>query len=214
MRLSASIMAHPDRAGQVDALRESLGQLVPVSWDAWGSPHRDHDRIWGVARRAWEMHDQAADWHLLLQDDAIVAPDLLEAITKGLEHVPPQAIVSLYIGTGRPLSWVWQRLGARADSEGASWIVGPRSMWGVALALPTALIGDMIAYGDRQHGLADDMRVGRWARRQRLEAWFPWPSLVNHPDGDSLVGHGTGRSALRMVEGSALTWDPSGPVLR
>lgn len=213
MRLSVSIMAHPDRAERVDKLRESLGTLVPVGWDAEGPPARDPDRVWRTARRAWRLHEPAADWHLLLQDDAIVAPDLLEAVAKGLDHAPPQAIVSLYLGTGRPIPWVWERLGTRADLEGAAWIVGPRAMWGVAVALPTALIDEMVAYADTQHGIPDDMRVGRWARRKRLQAWFPWPCLVDHPDGASLVGHGSGRRALRFATGSALSWDPAGPVI-
>jgi hypothetical protein len=214
MLLSVSIMAHPDRAWRVDRLRASLGVPVPVAWDFEGPPKRDGDRIWRTASRAWELHNPSADWHLLLQDDAIVAPDLIPALEKGLERVPPAAVVSLYIGTGRPIPWVWQRLGEKADVEGASWIVGPRAMWGVALALPVANVPEMLAYAQTQHGLPDDMRVGRWARRKRFEAWFPWPSLVDHPDDESLVGHGAGRHALRFATGSALDWDPSGPVVR
>lgn len=206
-------MAHPDRAARVDELRAALGTLVPVAWDAEGPPKRDPDRIWRTARRAWEMHHPDADWHLLLQDDAIVAPDLLEATSAALTCVPPRAIVSLYIGTGRPLPWMWKQLGERADQGGASWIVGPRVMWGVALAVRTESIPDMLAYADQQHGIPDDMRVGRWARRQRWQAWFPWPSLVNHPDDESLLGHGSGRSALRFAGGSALDWNPTGPVI-
>lgn len=206
-------MAHPDRAERVDALRDALGILVPVAWDIEGAPRRDPERVWRTARRAWELHDPNADWHLLLQDDAIVAPDLLEATAKALDHVPLNALVSLYIGTGRPLPWMWKQLGEKADKEGASWIVGPRVMWGVALAIPVKSIPGMLAYADQQHGIADDMRVGRWARRQRWQAWFPWPSLVNHPDDESLIGHGPGRTALRFVGASALGWDPTGPVI-
>lgn len=214
MKLSVSIMAHPDRALHVAALRHALGSEVPVAWDDEGPATRDPERVWRTARKAWELHDPTADWHLLLQDDAIPAPDLLVAVTRSLRHVPERAVVSLYIGTGRPLPIVWKRLGAKADEAGASWIVGPRSMWGVALALPTAVIPSMIAWADKQRGIPDDMRVGRWAQRQRFETWFPWPSLVNHPDGASLLGHGPGRQALQFASGSALGWDAAGPVVR
>lgn len=214
MRLSVSIMAHPDRMRQVESLRAQLGGDVPVAWDLQGPPQRDHARIWRNAHTAWGMCDPSADWHLLLQDDAIVAPDMVKALETGLEYVPGLAIVSPYIGTGRPLPMIWRRLGAQADQARASWIVAARSMWGVALALPTAVIPEMLAYAQKQHGLADDMRVGRWARKNRLEAWFPWPSLVDHPDGASIVGHGAGRRALRFATGSALEWDPAGPVVR
>jgi hypothetical protein len=214
MRLSISIMAHPDRMDQVSALRAQLGDDVPVAWDLEGPPKRDHARIWRNAQTAWTMFDPQADWHLLLQDDAILAPDMVAALEKGLEYVPRPAIVSLYIGTGRPLPMIWQRLGKQADAAGASWIIAPRSMWGVALVLPTVCIPEMLSYAQNQHGLADDMRVGRWARKMRLEAWFPWPSLVDHPDGASIVGHGSGRTALRFAPGSALDWNPAGPVVR
>jgi hypothetical protein len=212
--LSVSIMAHPDRAAQVDELRARLGTAVPVAWDFEGVPGRDPERVWRTARRGWELHNPRADWHLLLQDDAIVAPDLLPALEVGLKHVPERAVVSLYIGTGRPLAPLWERLGGRADLEGAAWIVGARLMWGVAIVVPTRMIGDLLDYGDKQRGIPDDMRAGRWARQRRYEAWFPWPSLVDHPDGQSLVGHGSGRKALKYIGDSALTWDPSGPVVR
>jgi hypothetical protein len=72
----------------------------------------------------------------------------------------------------------------------------------------------MLAWGDRQHGIPDDMRVGRWGKIRRLETWYSWPSLVDHPDEGSLTGHGGGRTARRYVGPSAVgkTWD--GPVVR
>lgn len=214
MKLSVSIMAHPDRAEQVDALRAALGAPVPVGWDTEGPPARDPERIWRTARRAWGLHDPGSDWHLLLQDDVIPAPGLLEVVARGLAHAPARAVVSLYVGTGRPLPRVWERLGGEADRAGAAWIVGPRAMWGVALAVPTALVPGMIEWSDRQRGIPDDMRVGRWARNHRLEAWFPWPSLVDHPDDASIIGHGPGRRALRFAGEEAASWDPAGPVVR
>lgn len=186
---------------------------IPVAWDDEGPPTRDPERVWRTAKRAWQLHNPEADWHLLLQDDAILTPGLMDTLVGALEHVPPRCIISLYAGTGRPIPWVWQKLSEQADVAGASWIVGPRSMWGVALLLPVPVIGEMIAYCDTQHGIPDDMRVGRWARRQRYEAWFPWPCLVDHPDDESLVGHGAGRHALRFV-GDASSWDPTGPIIR
>lgn len=210
-----SVMAHPDRALTVDALRNSLGiGPLAVAWDNEGPPRRDPDRLWRNARAAWSMYDQAADWHLLLQDDAHPVPHLMEALPGMLEHVPAACVVSLYVGTGRPVPGVWHDLGRRADEAGARWLVGPMVMWGVALALPTPLIPAMIRWADTRYGIPDDMRVGRWARRSKLEAWFPWPSPVNHPDGPSLVGHGPGRTARRMLTEDIRTVDYDAPVVR
>lgn len=215
MTLSVSVMAHPDRCLRVNALRNSLGiGPLAVSWDLEGPPARDPERIWRNARAAWSMYDPGAAWHLLLQDDAIPAPHLMAALPRALAHVPCPSVVSLYIGTGRPIPGVWHSLARRADEAGASWIVGPMVMWGVGLAVPTHLIPEMLLHGDRQYGIADDQRVSRWAKRRGLEAWFPWPSLVNHPDGESLINHGPGRTARRFLGGDARQVDWSGPVVR
>lgn len=206
-------MAHPQRRAQVEMLRHEVGP-VPVAWDIEGPPKRDPDRLWRTARAAWRLYDPAAEWHLLLQDDAIVSPHLMAALPGVLKHVPCPAVVSLYAGTGRPVPGVWYDLERRADEAMASWVVGPLICWGVALLVPTYLVPEMLIFGDRQHGIADDMRVNRWARRRKLQAWYPWPSLVDHPDGASLVGHGGGRTARRFLATDAREVDWGGPVVR
>ena len=220
MRISVSVMAHPDREGRVDALVDELAagrrpldrDGVSVAWDNEGPPSREPNRIWRTARRAWSMHDADADWHLLLQDDAVPAHHLLERLPEALDRVPRRSIVSLYLGNVRPLAMKWEKVARRADTEGASWIVGPRCLWGVAIALPVPLIPAMVGYADRQHGIPDDMRVGRWGQRERLEVWHPWPSLVSHADAPSLTGHGPGRTARSFRrDARGATWD--GPVV-
>src|SRR5690606_20533277 len=59
--LSVSIMAHPARAGFVSELAARLDD-APVAWDTDGVR-------WHTGRRAWELHDPTADWHLVVQDD-------------------------------------------------------------------------------------------------------------------------------------------------
>lgn len=214
MRLSCSIMAHPARVEQVAQLDRHLGNRgLPVYWDDEGPPSRDPERAWRTARGAWQLHDPTSDWHLLLQDDAIANPDLLRVAACALRYVPENAAVSFYMGKQRPTPGVWTTLARAADKKGAAWIVGPMLMWGVALALPTKRIPEMIEYSDRKYMLADDQRVGRWARSARLEPWFSWPSLVDHPPDGSIVGHGPARVAHRFAEyGTVFDW--GGPVVR
>src|SRR5690606_3543140 len=95
MILSASVMARERRSLWVSELRGSLDRPVPVAWD------RESD-VWETGARAWALSDPRADWHLVIQDDVRVVPDLLArmaALLDGLEHRGP---VSLYIGRGRP----------------------------------------------------------------------------------------------------------------
>lgn len=213
MKLSASIMAHPDRSALVDRLRASLDRDVPVAWDDEGPPSGNADRVWRTARRGWGLADSEADWHLLIQDDALASPDLLAGLEKALDHAPLDAVVSPYFGQGGAVGARWARIGAEAERRSASWVLSERLMGGVAICLPTGLIPDFIARADTMAGVPDDMRVAGWSRRRHGEVWYTWPSLVDHQPVPSITKHrAADRHAVHHHQGSALTLDWSGPV--
>jgi hypothetical protein len=211
MKLSASIMAHPDRHEQVAELLETLdSDDVMVAWDGEGPPSGNSDRVWRTARRGWEMFDESADWHVLLQDDAIVCQDFLAGLSVALEHVPQDAVVSPYLGMGGMTGNKWLVLAAKADNVNASWVRGNKLLWGVCIAVPTRLIPQMIADCDRKTGVPDDMRVSGWFERRGADCWYTWPSLVDHRNVPSLTKHrAKDRRARRHHLGSAveLSWD-------
>jgi hypothetical protein len=214
MRVSAAVMAHPDRAAYVQQLQASLDYPVSVYWDPAGPPSGHGDRVWSVARQAWLLFDPAADYHVLIQDDAIACPDLLAGIEAALEHVTPGAILSPYLGTGRMAPARWDTLERMADAAGASFVRGERVMWGVCLAVPVIDIPAMIDWCDRRAGVPDDMRVGGWAKREHREVWYTWPSLVDHRTVPSLTKHkALDRVARRHHVGSALELSWGGPVV-
>lgn len=214
MKVSAAIMAHPDREDYVTELREHLGESVPVAWDLEGPPNNDTEKRWRNGVRAWESYDPEADWHVVIQDDALVAPDLLWGLEKALDHVPRQSVVSLYSGTKRPSSARWDALAIRAEQEGATWIVAPSLLWGVAIALPTDTIPDMIPWCSRRGGQPYDLRIGKYYSHMGYSAYFTWPSLADHRDGPSLVHHGVkGRNARKFANHSVLSIDWGGPVI-
>lgn len=216
MKLSVSIMAHPDRQQSVHRLLAGLNALdTPVSWDDKGPASGNADRVWRNARAAWELADPDSDWHLLLQDDAVPCADLVEGLSMALEHVPSTtAIVSCYLGQGRRVPPRWARMAQRADETGAVWVRAQKLMWGVAIAIPTRYLGEMIAYADRRQGIPDDMRVAGWAERTRREVWYTWPSLVDHAPVESLTKHrAPDRIAARHHSGSAMVIDWSGPIV-
>jgi hypothetical protein len=214
VKLSASIMAHPDRAEHVEALLSALDRPVPVSWDDEGKPSGNSDRVWRNARRGWELADPAADFHVLIQDDAMPCADLLAGLERGLEFVPADATLSLYLGTSRTVPIRWESMARAADSAGAAWVRSDRVLWGVALCLPVRLIPEMIGWADRKTGMPDDMRVGAWTEQRRGEVWYTWPSLVDHLPVPSLTKHrASDRRARRHHDGSALDITWSGPVV-
>lgn len=207
-------MAHPDRSELVKTLTSSLDRQVPVYWDPEGKPSGSGDRVWRVAREAWMLADPNADFHLLLQDDAIVCPDLLAGLEQGLDFVPDDATLSLYLGDGRNVPIRWRAMASAAESAGAAWVRSDRVMWGVGLVLPVRLIPEMITWANRKAGMPDDMRVGAWTERRRAEVWYTWPSLVDHRQVPSLTKHRAAeRKAHRHHQGSALDITWSGPVV-
>lgn len=214
MKLSASIMAHPDRTAVVGELLTQLDREVPVYWDPEGRASGKGDRVWRTARAAWQMADPEADWHVLIQDDALPCADLLAGLERALETVPRDAVVCPYLGKGRTVPRRWENLARRASAEGASWVRSEKLMWGVCIVAPVHLLPEMIAWADRRAGVADDMRVAGWIAHRQGEVWYPWPSLVDHKPVPSLTKHrAADRRAQRHHEGSALSLSWSGPVV-
>jgi hypothetical protein len=214
VRVSAAVMAHPDRAAHVTELMTSLDRPVGIYFDPGGPPSGAGDRVWSVARQAWLLFDPDADYHVLIQDDAIACADLLAGIEQALEHIEPSAVLSPYLGTGRMAPARWDTLQALADRSGASFVRAEKVLWGVCLAVPTIDIPAMIDWCDKRGGVPDDMRVSGWAKRNDREVWYTWPSLVDHRTVPSLTKHkALDRVARRHHVGSALelTWD--GPVV-
>lgn len=214
MRVSASIMAHPDREPMVAEILAALDRPAPVAWDAEGPPSGKGDRVWRTARSAWEMFDPGADFHVLIQDDALVCRDYLAGLERALVHVPECALVSTYLGKGRNVPVRWNRMAEKAQATGSSWVRSYTLMWGVSVVVPTVMIPKMIEWCDRKAGMPDDMRVGRWFQRQKIDTWYTWPSLVDHRPAPSLTKHRqVERVAVHHHEGSALELDWSGPTV-
>jgi hypothetical protein len=205
-RLSVKIMAHEKRAHLVPDLVERLGLTDDdVIWD------RRNDR-WDTGRRAWEAIDQTAEWGMVVQDDALPCADLITGMEKALERVPDNVLVTPYIGTRRPARGKIDRVVQEAAAAKAAFIEMPSLNWGVAITAPTRIIDGMLPWCDVQQYPNYDRRIGRYAIDvMRMNTWCTFPSLVDHRDIPSLIGHGDGRVAHHFIgaETSALSvdWD-------
>lgn len=221
MRLSVAVMAHRVREGMVDELVQRIDRPVEVVWSRsevppTGAKECSADR-WDTGARAWLAHDPAADWHLVVQDDALVCQDLVAGLEKALDHVQHDCAVSLYAGRVRPFAPLITASLPAADEEPTSWLTMPDLNWGVAFAMPVATIADAIDFGSRKvrSVVNYDKAISRyWVSR---EAWtlYTWPSLVDHRDAESLTRHGEGRHAYRFhgEDSSALELDWAGATL-
>lgn len=178
MKISFAIMAHPAREPFVEEL---LGQIprAPVTYDDTG------DR-WGNGRRALLAHPRNADWHVVIQDDALVCRDFYARMRPYLRKLEDRAM-QLYIGKSRARMFRKHR--------GKPFVETGRLWWGVAIVLPTWRIDgmlkdtqsheaeDAIAWGTRR----SDSRIARYLRRQGLRVRYPLPSLVGHRDVPSIA---------------------------
>lgn len=183
MTVSVAVMAHPRRDALVAKLAFALGDGTTVVWDR-------HDDEWDTGRRAWETHAPTADWHLVVQDDAIVCRDLAAGVAGALAHVPAEAVVSLYVGTLRPDAYRVAKAAAQANRTAASWITMREIKWGVALAVPTSVIPDMLEYAEALEGRVYDRKLAQYFRWIGWPVWCTWPSLVDHRcDVDGIVRH-------------------------
>lgn len=208
MRLSVAIMAHPTRRDGALRVQEALGGEIPIIYDTNPVLSADPEQRWATGRRAWEAYDPAADWHLVLQDDAIVCQDMLASLELALDQLGPIGLMSAFTGAGRPEHYRVHRGWRVALEKGHSWFSLNSLYWGVAIVAPTHTIPDMLAWCDQKTGKPYDMRIGIYYRDiVGWRTWYPVPSLVDHDEVPSLIGHGAGRVALEVCRGSALDID-------
>jgi len=187
--LSVSVMAHPSREKWFSHLKDRLGD-VPFAIDRGLG-------IWDTCRRAWEMHDPDAKYHVVIQDDAIVCRGFQEKAEAFIrQHDAENRAFGFYFGNKKTL----RQQAASALKVGYAVKITPS--WGVAICLPTSYIPDMIEQCNEMNNKQDDVRIGRFITSRKMQVYFPMPSLVDHRVGHkSLVGDpGKGRRAYYFID--------------
>lgn len=189
MKLSISIMAHSSRAKYFPYLKKNLGD-VPFSIDKAGA----EIGIWANCKRAWQLYNPAADFHVVIQDDAIICKDFrkkAEAILGSTDQA-----YNFYFGNRQ----AYRKLAQQGMKIGYLFTRWPT--WGVAICLPTKLIPEMIRYCDKMTSTHDDTRIGHFLKSKGIKIYFPMPSLIDHRTGEhSLAGDPSkGRKAWHFID--------------
>lgn len=179
----------------VNQLIESLDHEHTIHWD------QGMDR-WETGARAWHAARSEHEWHVVIQDDAILCDDFAERATEYLSRQEFQP-VSFYLGSGRPRQNSVKRFIKEATGDT---IIMPWMIWGVCVAIPYKQAQAML------HGCKDgipnyDTRISQYFERRRIQTAYSWPSLVDHRDEPSLIHHGlrTKRVAHNFA-GSSQHW--------
>lgn len=204
MNITVAIMAHPKRQELAEALVLEL-QKYPftefsISYD--GMDAHTHQDEWNNGKRAMMAGVGKGDWHVVLQDDAILCPEFYANVLGAIENVPTKSIISLYTGKPRPLG---KRVKLAVDkAHSATWLQYWLLMWGVGLLIPSSHIEPMIEFVDDRTE-PYDTRIGIFYQRNRLPVYYTMPSLVDHNDDiGSLLEHGKAegaRVAHRLADG-------------
>ena len=164
MKLSVTIMAHPRRREMVTELLKQLPD-TPVFWDT-------DNNLWHTCKGAWLMHDPTADYHVVLQDDALLCDDFMQRATETLEQLERESAVCFFVGD-------------KAKPYGGRPFYNRKIFNEVAICLPTHDIVPMVNFCDSMKATTD-RDIERYCKRRRLPVYYPQPSLVDHREGPSL----------------------------
>jgi hypothetical protein len=190
-------MAHPKRKREAEALYKQLIQY----------PFSDVYIIWDELNNEWHTGERAlkggivlgSDWHLVIQDDAVLTPHIYDNIEGLISALPVKSVVSLYTGKVRPLQD--RVIPAVQKAPNGSFLSHYMMMWGVAILLPSDQIEAMLEFAADPMFREDkyDIRVGRFYYGNHLPIYYSMPSLVDHDDSiGSLIGNG-GTTAPRVA---------------
>ncbi len=136
-------------------------------------------------RRALEWAAEQTCRVVALEDDAIPVPLFAELVVDWLTRFP-EALVSFYLGTGRPPQYQIQiaELLIVADKTQADYITLPRLIHGVCYSVPPQHIARVLSRWDSSKPA--DYAVGDAYGGAVV---YPCYSLVDHADGEPVERH-------------------------
>lgn len=144
----------------------------------------NHGANWNH-RRALEWAAEQTCRVVVLEDDAIPVPLFAELVVDWLARFP-EALVSFYLGTGRPPQYqiqIAERL-IVADKTQADYITLPRLIHGVCYSVPPQHIERVLSRWDSSKPA--DYAVGDAYGGAVV---YPCYSLVDHADGEPVERH-------------------------
>jgi hypothetical protein len=203
--IGISIMYHPRRREGVEQIRQACLPLIAV-------PVEDPDPT-GIpspirtAKKAWATIAPGVTHHLVLQDDAALAPDFASRLQTLVARFPDRP-VALYVGDCAAFNSFQARMAAIA---GQSWANLVPWEWvpTLGLVMPRETAADLAAFleGFDDDYVADDEATRLFCTGRGLQLVAPVPHLLEHAAGQvSLVGnahHGPRKAAVPFAERSS-----------
>lgn len=183
------IVGHKSRISWVAKLQEALPGAAALVDHSNRGALAGHIRALEIAK----LHDKRC---IIMEDDAIPVEGFMQLATDWFERMP-DALISFYLGTGRPVSWQAQ-VDAHLSRTIGDYITLPRLIHGVCYSIPPKHVGRTLdrirAMGETLDEPADYI-VGRGFGR---EVVYPVESLVEHRDGESVERHPDGEPRIEQ----------------
>lgn len=203
MKISIAIMGHTSRDANIQQL---LVQVVHMPFCDVSVTLDTENIEWHTGKRALQAGIGKGNWHVVIQDDAILTPNFYENIEGIIKALDQKTLVSLYTGTSRPLG---KRVKAAVNKANDGDMLRHHQLfWGVGILVPTDHIAPMLDFVEDIE-LQYDNKIGEFYCQNGLPVYYCIPSLVDHDDDiDSLLGHGQSpdpRVAHRLATG-LVTW--------
>lgn len=173
-------MAHPSRKHFFEDLSKKLDHPLFVVDEGRG--------LIANCRRSWEVHNPQADFHVVIQDDAIVCKNFKEIATGFISRMEAERIAANQL----PYAYNFFTIESTQVklTEWKGYAIDERNRGGVAICLPTNQIESMLEYYDTLTDKHDDYRIGQWLKANNIKVCYPIPSLIDHDDNNpSLCSH-------------------------
>jgi hypothetical protein len=127
----------------------------------------------------------AADWCVVLEDDAVPVPEFRAELRRALDAAPSR-LVGLYLGSGNPSGPVQRAINAVIDRPEA-WLVSDALIQTVGYAVHRSLIPDVLVDVEDQAAGEMPKRLTRWSQSVGMDWAYTHPSLIDHDDRGSVI---------------------------
>lgn len=174
IKVSFGVQAHVSRERFFPYLREKLGPQTPFSIDDGTLG------VWGNRKKILRMADASSDYFCVIQDDALLCENFLvkaHEFIYEMDKMFHEEVHAFQLYHGHQPQFPHHDM-IRAKQRG--FVKRKDLFWGVAIATPTHLIEDMIAFGDKVGSRQDDTKIKYWLTKNKIPIIFPIPCLVDH----------------------------------
>lgn len=172
-------MCHPSRVLEAEKLYRKLKKMPWVSV-AFVSDRGTGE--WETGKSAILERYNMSDYHLVIQDDAIIGESFYQNALAALEAVPTKSLVSFYLGRVRPNRQTVEVAFERAMTADKSFLIAKTLLWGVCIAIPTEDISNMLQFSKMYPKLLYDNRIGQYYLVHKRPVYYTKISLVDHND--------------------------------